>query len=388
LLQLTDAQAEQIRAALQAHLHSNESELAHLLTEFLSTTDQNFHERYRFFYEQLADSLQLYRVGIGDTVVVKALTRQGYLRSCLLEIYGTYSFRGLEKSPQAGAIHMVDLDAFRELYGFTRASSDQEIADIQRAAGTHFVPRERAEAELFATRQNDFETKAAAPRIDEALMALRGTRARLRRAGESDYAPSQLDSGPVLNVAVRVANPHDLSATLASIEREGRADGLALRAVPWQQATGFIGQFTSVMRTALLSAVLIIFAVALVIINNALVMATLKRVGEIGTLRALGAQRPFILCMLVAESIALGAASGGIGSLLGISLVSVLGRFGIPAANDFMTFFCAGPRLFPSYTRDEVAFTLTTALIVSVLSSVCPAWIALRVSPREAMQTS
>ena len=42
-------------------------------------------------------------------------------------------------------------------------------------------------------------------------------------------------------------------------------------------------------------AVLIIFVVALVIINNAMVMATLQRVREIGTLRAVGAQRRFIL---------------------------------------------------------------------------------------------
>jgi len=40
------------------------------------------------------------------------------------------------------------------------------------------------------------------------------------------------------------------------------------------------------IRAVLYISVLIIFAVALVIINNALVMATLERMPEIGTLRA------------------------------------------------------------------------------------------------------
>ena len=58
-------------------------------------------------------------------------------------------------------------------------------------------------------------------------------------------------------------------------------------------------------------AVLIIFVVALVIINNAMVMATLERVREIGTLRAIGAQRRFILAMLVIESLVVGLIFGG-----------------------------------------------------------------------------
>jgi ABC-type lipoprotein release transport system permease subunit len=60
--------------------------------------------------------------------------------------------------------------------------------------------------------------------------------------------------------------------------------------------------------------VLIIFVVALVIINNALVMATLERVQEIGTLRAVGAQRRFIVGMLVVEPVVIGAIFGALGA--------------------------------------------------------------------------
>ncbi len=57
----------------------------------------------------------------------------------------------------------------------------------------------------------------------------------------------------------------------------------------------------------------IIFAVALVIVNNAIGMAVLQRVKEIGTMRAVGAQRRFVLVMLLVEAMTLGVVFGLVG---------------------------------------------------------------------------
>jgi ABC-type lipoprotein release transport system permease subunit len=62
-----------------------------------------------------------------------------------------------------------------------------------------------------------------------------------------------------------------------------------------------------------------------------------------------------------------------------------LGRVGIPALTLQLSFFFSGPRLFPGVTVQQVLFSLFTVLIVSIISSIYPAWLALRVSPREAM---
>ena len=76
-------------------------------------------------------------------------------------------------------------------------------------------------------------------------------------------------------------------------------------------------------------------------------MATLERVREIGTLRAIGAQRRFILAMLVIEAIVVGFVFGGLGAGLGAVLVSIIGKIGIPAKSDVWFFFFSGPRLHP-----------------------------------------
>ncbi|HEY1533941.1 MAG TPA: hypothetical protein VGF76_07975 [Polyangiaceae bacterium] len=50
-------------------------------------------------------------------------------------------------------------------------------------------------------------------------------------------------------------------------------------------------------------------------------------------------------------------------------------------------FFFSGPRLYPLLASQNLALALSIVLVVSIVSSVYPAWIAMRISPREAMQS-
>jgi ABC-type lipoprotein release transport system permease subunit len=250
------------------------------------------------------------------------------------------------------------------------------------------IERADAEAALFGARaeaEPEEATAEAPPEAVDPFAALRGTRARQEALSKSSYDPKQLAEGVVLNIAVLVHDEKQLPQTLKAIEAAGKAAGLPLKAISWQTAAGVLGQFATLMQAVLFAAVLIIFVVALVVINNALVMATLERVREIGTLRAIGAQRRFILVMLVLESIVIGLASGATGALIGGAILLVLGRVGIPAVSDVMTFFFSGPRLYPTVGARELLFAMTSVLIVSVISGIYPAWLAMRVSPREAM---
>jgi ABC-type lipoprotein release transport system permease subunit len=391
LLQLDAIKTDSFRSKLQEFLHSTENDVGKLLATFFATTDQNLHERYDFFYASLAPELELYRVRVGDSLMVKVFTRSGYVQSANLKVYGTYTFRGLEKSPQAGAINMMDLVSFRELYGFMTAEREREIASMRATAGVKEIKREDAEAELFGTKSADDAPAAvggaAEPARVDQLASLRGTRKRQEEVEQRSFDPKELEEGVVLNAAVLVNDDQQIPATIKAIEAAGKRTGLPLKAISWQAAAGIIGQFAVLMRAVLFAAVLIIFVVALVVINNALVMATLERVREIGTLRAVGAQRRFILSMLILESIVIGIAAGACGALVGAAVLLVLGKVGIPAASDVMTFFFSGPRLYPSVGAQELGLALFIVLAVSIISSIYPAWLAMRVSPREAMQS-
>lgn len=401
LLQLDAAKTADFRAKLQRELGSQENDVGKLLAAFFQTDDHNLHQRYEFFYKQLAPSLELYRVRIGDVLTIKTFTRSGYVQSVNVPVYGSFEFQGLEKSTLAGALNLMDMVSFRELYGFMSGERLAEIQQLQKAAGARDVSRENAEAELFGSKPSDAsaETSKAEPRHITATTTP-GVAPAMREVGESltgklqreearsrVFPPGEVEQGVALNAAVilKDASPKAIRETMAAIEAQGAKDGMTLKAIDWQQAAGLIGQFVNVIRMVLYVAILIIFLIALVIINNALVMATLERVKEIGTLRAIGAQRRFILTMLVIEAIVVGVIFGGLGAGLGAVIVSIVGKIGIPAKSDVWFFFFSGPRLYPFIGTSNIVAAFLIVLLVSAFSSFYPAWIAMRVTPRQAM---
>lgn len=393
MLQLDGQQVAMFRAKLQKEIGSQETDVSKLLSDFLRVDDSNVMRRYRFFYDELAPSLTLYRVRVGDTLTIKAFTRSGYVQSVNLRVYGTFAFEGLEDSHLAGELNLMDMVSFRELYGFATPERDKEIQAIKASAGLKEIDRDKVEAELFgaaadepAAAQAVAEDKPGSADAEAALRKLAG-RAKLVKRENEAYDPAQLEQGVVLNGAVLVKDPRQIRQTMADIEAAGKKAGLTLKAIDWQKASGLVGQFVTMIRAVLYISVLIIFAVALVIINNALVMATLERMAEIGTLRAVGAQRRFLLGMLVVEALAVGALFGGIGSALGAGIVAILRAVGIPAVNDIFYFFFSGPRLHPGLSVLNVAIALGIVLVVSAVSSIYPGILAMRVSPRQAMQS-
>jgi ABC-type lipoprotein release transport system permease subunit len=389
LLQLDGQQRAAFRDKLQKELSSQEADVGKLLSEFLRVDDGNIMHRYQFFYAELAPSLTLYRVRVGDTLTIKAFTRSGYVQSVNLRVYGTFAFEGLEDSHLAGELNLMDMVSFRELYGFATPERDKEIAAIKASAGLKEIDRDKVEAELFgaAADEPSADEKPTATADAEAALRKLAGRAKLVKRENEAYDPAQLQQGVVLNGAVLVKDPRQIRQTMADIEAAGKRAGLTLKAIDWQKASGLVGQFVTMIRAVLYISVLIIFAVALVIINNALVMATLERMAEIGTLRAVGAQRRFLLGMLVVEALAVGALFGGLGSALGAGIVAILRAVGIPAVNDIFYFFFSGPRLHPSLSPTNVIIALAIVLVVSAISSIYPGILAMRVSPRQAMQS-
>ncbi|MBI5066875.1 MAG: FtsX-like permease family protein [Deltaproteobacteria bacterium] len=384
-MQLDPLQAEEAVARLQKGLGSSEKELGKLLSELLRTSDADFDHKYRLYYEQLAPLLQLYSIRVGDTITIKAASRSGFINSVNVKVYGFVHFRGLEKSRLAGVMSLLDLMTWRDLYGYLSREQSEEMTALRAAAGTRQVSRENAEAELFGGGGGVEAVSQKAARIDEAaVLADIGGRKKSDDLFDRVYTQEERDRGVALNAAILLRDPSRLRQTQAELEKA--APGLGLKVVDWQKASGLVGQSVSLFRMVLYTAVLIIFAVALVIINNAMVMATLQRVREIGTMRAIGAQRRFVTAMLLVETAAVsllfGAGGAGLGAFA-VWLIRALG--GIPAGNDQLYFFFSGPALLPTLGTTSVAISMALVLVVSLISGFYPALIAMKVSPVEAM---
>ncbi len=385
VLQLDPLSSQKAVSILQATLNSKETDLSELLSAFFDTDDSNFEARYKVFYDQLAPLVELYRLKPGELLTIKAYTKSGSVEAVNVKVYGTFQFKGLEKSGLAGGLSLMDLMSFRDLYGYVTPDKIAETKSLEKAAGVTFVPRDQAEADLFGgSASSDVEQGQQKAINDKAEM---GGGAKVQRVDltQQVYSQDEIDKGVVMGAAILLKDPARLKETLKSLQDTCDKDGLGLKVIDWQKAAGNLGQFVFVAKAILYFATFIIFVVALVIINNAVVMATLQRVREIGTMRAIGARKSFVLSMVLTETVVLGLVFGTAGSALGSAFVVFLNHAGIPAANEFLYFFFSGPRLYPLLNAGSLVGAFIVVLVVTCVSALYPATMATRVSPIEAM---
>jgi ABC-type lipoprotein release transport system permease subunit len=386
LFQLRPADAAALEPKLRALLPGTSGDLAALVRDFLAVDDTNIEARYAFFYAEIAPRVRLYEIPVGTTVTLRAFTQAGYARSVTVPVWGTYELQGLEKSDLTSASNLLDLVTWRELYGKMSPEQQAELSGIRAEVGVRDITAANAEDALFGEGAAPAGTEVTLPSagFDEfAGVALGG------HAGGPSLTldPAELHRGLALNAAVLLRDPTQADAVAAKIRALSDQEHLGIQVVGWQEATGLLGQFVGAMRAVLYASIFVIFLVALLIINNTMVSATLERAAEIGTMRAMGAPRAFVVQLFLIETLLLGLAAGAVGAGLGAGFVTALGRVGLPAPADAFVILFAGPRLYPTVTGGDLAFGITTILAVSVLSALYPALLAARVAPIVAMQS-
>jgi len=384
ILQLDPLSMKQVVTELREFLHSDEANPAKLLALLFDNDDTNFDARFDFFYKNIAPKVELYRVRPGDLLTIKAFTKSGFVQSVNVKVYGTFQFKGLEKSGLAGGMSLMDLMTFRDLYGYVTPEKLEESKRLEAASGVKAVDRDKVESELFGG--SSIVSDAKEKRIDDKT-ELGGVKYNVESQGLLDrtYNQDEIDKGVALNAAIILKDPARIKETMQAISDISKKEGLDLRVVTWQKAAGNLGQFVFVAKAVLYFAIFIIFIVALVIINNAVMMATLQRVREIGTMRAIGAQRGFVLALVVIETLLLGLAFGSVGAALGSGVVKWMGIKGIPASNEFLYFFYSGPRLYVSLGLGSLIGALVIICVVTCISALYPAIVATRISPIQAM---
>lgn len=391
LYQLSPKDAAALAVELRTFLDQPPSaDLASLLNSFLALDDANFKSRYDFFYKTIAPMIRLYELPLGSTITLRAVTRNGYFKAVNVKVYGIYKFKGLEDSALAGVFNIIDLMSFRDLYGLMTDDQRAELAGLRDEVGVEEVSRDNAEDALFGGAE-DSPTPSTPPDPSKPRLSDDPSKV-IAAAGIADidkpFTQQEVDEGLVMHAAIVLKDPELLDETAEALQKSIDDNKLDLKLIDWQSASGLVGQFVTVIRAVLYVAIIIIFLVALIIINNAMLMATMDRIGEIGTMRAIGAQRSFVLLMVMFETLVLGLTAGGAGALVGVGIVYALGSAGISAGGvDVLVFLFSGPRLYPTVGLSQILTGLVVIVFVSLGSTLYPARIATKVQPTEAMRT-
>ena len=118
---------------------------------------------------------------------------------------------------------------------------------------------------------------------------------------------------------------------------------------------------------------------------NTLVISVIERTPEIGTMRALGAQKKFIWKMFIFETFSITIVFGILGILLAFLIIWILNMIGIPATNTFLEILFAGKELHPQISGMSVATSMIAVCIVGFIAHLYPVSVALKIQPIRAI---
>ena len=204
---------------------------------------------------------------------------------------------------------------------------------------------------------------------------------------QGEFKPS-VSALLALKEALKAERPTLEPAQIAPIEALLDGAKPSTFVVGWSSAAGFLGKFIDFFRLLLVAMVAAFAFFALIVVTIGMTIATLQRTTTIGTMRAIGAQRPFVMGMVMMETVMLALSFGALGAVVGSLVVKYLHDTGIPAFRDELYFFFSGPVLRPELTVSGIVLAIFVTLVVSVLAVIFPLVLATRIQPIVAMQAS
>ncbi len=185
---------------------------------------------------------------------------------------------------------------------------------------------------------------------------------------------------------LRLQDPQRAAELSVDLNRWGRAREVPVISSDWKWAAGQQAQLVNYLRAVFIIAVAVIIVVVAIIIMNTMVISITERFPEIGTMRAIGAKKPFIRSMIMAEALVIATLFGILGTVAGSLSIAVLGVTGIEGSGQFLSLLFGGAPLYPTISGSSVLSALAALIFIGMGSCLYPMSIALRVTPLRAMQ--
>ncbi len=168
------------------------------------------------------------------------------------------------------------------------------------------------------------------------------------------------------------------------LERIFEERGHDLEIIPWYEMADFYNKTVDLYKRQFFVLKLIIGIIVVLSIFNTMNMSVLERIGEVGTIMAIGTRRSGVVRLFLLEGIILGFFGGILGLAGGYVLASIISYIGIPMPPPpgATIYWTAAIRIVPGV----FAFSFALALVTALFSSVYPAYKACRLEIAEALR--
>jgi putative ABC transport system permease protein len=309
----------------------------------------------------------------GDPILVSGIGPMGF-RIRELPIRGIFRFD--QEVEGLSQINFVDAQSLRALLGMVVATAGQMNLSSEE---TSFLEVEDPEDALFGGSVVELSESQAQDVSEEALLDILGER-------QSGSYTAQIDTGAWHFILLKLEDESQVDPVIAQLNRWFTTEGIAAQAADWKVASGGFGALADTIQIVFNVLILIIAVVAVIIIMNTLVISVIERTGEIGTMRALGAQKRAVRRMFVLETLSISVVFGSIGVAIGAITIGILNLTGLTAPNPFFEILFGGKVLHPALPLSSLLYALGIMVAIGLVASLYPVSVALRIQPVQAIQ--
>jgi len=159
-----------------------------------------------------------------------------------------------------------------------------------------------------------------------------------------------------------------------------------VEAVDWRRSAGNTAFYLFILRFILNIGIIIILFAGFIVINNTLVVNVLDRIREIGTMRAIGANKRYISVECMAETFIMAIIAGIVGCILGIIGSHIVNVIQITFHNSFLIQLFGGSKLITKVNFLNIFSAFSLSLFIGLIAWIYPVLTALLVRPVQAMQ--
>ncbi|WP_294431195.1 FtsX-like permease family protein [uncultured Treponema sp.] len=184
----------------------------------------------------------------------------------------------------------------------------------------------------------------------------------------------------------RLKDSKDTNKVIKALNSFFKAKDWPCEAVNWRSSAGSTAFYLFILRLILNIGIIIILGAGFIVVNNTLVINVLDRIREIGTMRAIGANKRYITKECASETMIMAFAAGVLGCLLGVLASYIISNIHVSFSNSFLIQLFGGTVLHTSVKFSNILMAFSMSIFIGLIAWIYPLINAIRVNPVEAMQ--
>ena len=196
---------------------------------------------------------------------------------------------------------------------------------------------------------------------------------------------NQTDDGSWQFVLAKLDNPRADKKLVTELNKKFKEAGLNAQAMDWKKAAYSYSGTVEGIGFIFNLLIIILAVVVFIIIMNTMVVSVIERTSEIGTMRAIGAEKKFVKKLFYSEAVILTTLASLAGIIFAFICMMIFNSFNIAITNSIAKMILGGGLLHFSPTPKIIILTIVVALLGSIISNRYPVKSALKITPIKAL---